>query len=331
MPETVLVIGSNSFSGGDFVDFLLDDPAMKVLGVSRSPEKSPFMLAYRGRSDLSRFRFEQIDLNHDVDRLLALIDAERPEYIVNFAAQSEVAPSWIHPEEWFETNTVALAKLVKNLAGKDFIKRYLHVSSPEAYGNCVGRVTEEAPDNPSTPYAASKAAADMLLSVYHKQYGFPVITVRATNVYGPHQQLFKIIPRTVIALKMGKRIPLHGGGVAVKSYIHIRDVSRGELAMLKRGNPGERYHLSPDEGIAVAAVVRKICELLGARYEDSVDVVGERPGQDAAYVIDSEKARKAFGWRPEIALETGAAQVVDWIEANWDAIRRQPLEYIHRP
>ena len=331
MPETVLVIGSNSFSGGDFIDLLLDDPATHVLGVSRGSEKPAFMLAYRRRSDLSRFRFEQIDLNHDVDRLLALIDAERPEYIVNFAAQSEVAPSWIHPEEWFETNTVALAKLVKNLAGKDFIKRYLHVSSPEAYGNCVGRVTEEAPDNPSTPYAASKAAADMLLSVYHKQYGFPVVTVRATNVYGPHQQLFKIIPRTVIALKMAKRIPLHGGGVAVKSYIHIRDVSRGELAMLKRGNSGERYHLSPDEGIAVADVVRKICERLGARYEDSIEVVGERPGQDAADVIDSEKARRTFGWRPEIALETGIAQVVDWIEANWDTIVNQPLEYVHRP
>jgi dTDP-glucose 4,6-dehydratase len=331
MPETVLVIGSNSFSGGDFIDLLLDDPARDVLGVSRGSEKPAFMLAYRGRSDLSRFRFEQIDLNHDVDRLLALIDAERPKYIVNFAAQSEVAPSWIHPEEWFETNTVALAKLVKNLAGKDFIKRYLHISSPEAYGNCIGRVTEEAPDNPSTPYAASKAAADMLLSVYQKQYGFPVVTVRATNVYGPHQQLFKIIPRTVIALKMGKRIPLHGGGVAVKSYIHIRDVSRGELAMLTHGNSGERYHLSPDEGIAVAAVVRKICERLGARYEDSVEVVGERPGQDAAYVIDSEKARKAFGWRPEIALETGLAQVVDWIETNWDTIVNQPLEYVHRP
>ena len=130
---------------------------------------------------------------------------------------------------------------------------------------------------------------------------------------------------------MAKRIPLHGGGVAVKSYIHIRDVSRGELAMLKRGNSGERYHLSPDEGIAVADVVRKICERLGARYEDSIEVVGERPGQDAAYVIDSEKARRTFGWRPEIALETGIAQVVDWIEANWDTIVNQPLEYVHRP
>jgi dTDP-glucose 4,6-dehydratase len=330
MMRTTLVIGSNSFSGQDFVDLLLDDPDRRVVGVSRSPEKPAYMLAYAGRKDLSNFRFEQIDLNDGVDRLMALIDAERPSQIANFAAQSEVAPSWAYPEHWFETNTVALAKFVKELVKRDFVEKYLHVSSPEAYGNCVGNVTESTPDNPSTPYAASKAAADMLLSVFRKQYGLGLVTVRATNVYGARQQLFKIVPRVVIALRLGNKIQLHGGGVAVKSYIHVRDVSRGELAMLERGTPGERYHLSPDAGIAVRDVVRLICDRLGKDYAKSVDVVAERPGQDAAYVIDSTKARTAFGWKPEIGLERGIAEVVDWVDEHWEAIRSAPLEYVHR-
>lgn len=325
-----VVIGSNAFSGQDFVDLLLDDPSRQVIGISRSPEKPDFMLRYRGHGNVGNFRFRQLDMNRDMDAMLAFLDAERPEYIVNFAAQSEVAPSWEHPEHWFETNTVALARFINHLRRQGYLKRYLHVSSPEAYGSCSGTVTETTPDNPSTPYAASKAAADMLIQVYQKQYGFPALFVRATNVYGGRQQLFKIIPRSMIYVKTGRRIQLHGGGIAVKSYIHIRDVSRGELAILHHGDIGERYHISPDRGVAVRDVVRTICERMGKRFEDAVDVAPERPGQDAAYVIDSSKARRKFGWKPEIDLDQGIAETASWVEANWAEIARQPLDYQHK-
>jgi dTDP-glucose 4,6-dehydratase len=325
-----VVIGSNAFSGQDFVDLLLDDPKRQVIGLSRSPEKPAFMLRYRGHRNAGNFRFRQLDMNRDMDAMLALLDAERPDYIVNFAAQSEVAPSWEHPEHWFETNTVALARFVNHLRRQTWLKRYLHISSPEAYGSCAGTVTEATPDNPSTPYAASKAAADMLISVYQKQYGFPAVTVRATNVYGARQQLFKIIPRSVIYVKSGRRIQLHGGGVAVKSYIHIRDVSRAELAVLHDGKVGERYHISPDSGVAVRDVVQTICARMGKRFEDAVDVVAERPGQDAAYVIDSTKARSTFGWKPEIDLDQGIAETAAWVEANWSEISKQSLDYQHK-
>lgn len=327
----IVVLGANSFSGQDFVDLLLDDPRHEVIGVSRSAERSPLFLRYRLRADLSRYRYHQLDLNRDMAELLALLDAERPEAIVNFAAQSEVAPSWEHPEQWFETNTVALAKLVNHLRGQDYLQRYLHVSSPEVYGTCAGSVYEDAPLNPSTPYAASKAAADLLLETYRRQFGFPVLTVRATNVYGARQQLFKIIPRAVIFIKLGQTIPLHGGGMAVKSYIHIRDVSRGELAILQRGQVGAIYHLSPDRGIAVREVVRLICERLGVAFEQATTTVAERPGQDAAYVIESTKARRELEWAPQVSIEAGLSEVVAWVEANWDEIRQQPLDYQHKP
>lgn len=327
----IAVLGANSFSGQDLVDLLLDNPDNRVIGVSRSKERSEVFLKYKRRKDLSAYKYYKLNMNKDMPAILDLFDSERPEFIVNFAAQSEVGPSWEHPEHWFETNSVALAKLVNHLRKQEYLEKYVHISSPEVYGTCVGRVTEEAPLNPSTPYAVSKAAADMLLSVYHKQFGFPVAWVRSTNVYGAGQQLFKIIPRTVIYLKLGKKIQLHGGGAAVKSYIHIRDISRGELAVLEKGRAGQIYHLSPDKGVSIKDMVRLICERMGHDFEQSAVAVDERPGQDAAYVIDSTRARTEFNWKPDISLEDGLSEVVEWLQQYWHRIKNEQLEYVHKP
>jgi dTDP-glucose 4,6-dehydratase len=326
----ILVIGSNSFSGSDFIDLLLEDPRNEVMGLSRSPEKSALFLPYQQRPG-ANFQFFQTDLNKDMPRIIQLLEDFQPGFVVNFAAQSEVAPSWRHPEQWFQTNAVALAQLVNALKDRPYLQRYVHISSPEVYGTCQGVVTEAAPLNPSTPYAASKAAADLLLFTFVKNFSFPLIMIRSTNVYGAHQQLFKIIPRSVIYLKMGKTIELHGGGRAVKSYIHIRDVSRGELAAMEQGQPGTIYHLSPDRGHQVREVVGEICQLLGRDFSKATVAVEERLGQDAAYVIDSSRARRELGWSPQVSLTAGLAGVVDWVEKYWDQIRREPLEYVHQP
>ena len=326
----IAVLGSNSFSGSDFVDLLLEDDKNEVLGISRSPEKGQLFLPYL-RHASPRFQFHQLDFNRDMAEILQELDEFAPEYIVNFAAQSEVAPSWKNPAHWFQTNTVALAQLINHLKDQKYLRRYVHISSPEVYGTCEGNVLESAPMNPSTPYAASKAAADLLLSTYYKNFQFPLVTVRATNVYGAHQQLFKIIPRSAIYLKLGKTIQLHGGGHAVKSYIHIRDVSRGELAVMEKGQVGEIYHLSPDRGYAVREVVQTICDAMNRSFAESTETVAERLGQDAAYVIDSTKARTELGWKSEISLNDGVAGVIKWVDEFWDEIEQQSLEYIHKP
>ena len=333
--DTVAVIGSNSFSGADFVDLLIDTGRYRVLGVSRSPEKAPLFLRYRQRpaSELGAFEFHQADLNHDMGKLFALLERERPRYIVNFAAQSEVAPSWEHPEQWARTNVAAVAELANFLRRQDWLEHYVHISSPEVYGTTEGFVPEDAPLNPSTPYAASKAGGDLMLGTFVQNFELPVTLIRATNVYGAHQQLFKIIPRSVIYLKLGRTIELHGGGRAVKSYIEIRDVSRGELAAMEAGagRAGGVLHLSPDDGVEVREVVRTICDRMGKDFESSTAVVEERLGQDKAYTIDSSRARERLGWAPEVSLEQGIGQVVDWVDRYWDEIQREPLEYLHKP
>ncbi|HSX38025.1 MAG TPA: GDP-mannose 4,6-dehydratase [Chlamydiales bacterium] len=326
--KNVMVIGSNSFSGSDFVDLLLEEGKYRVIGVSRSPEKGPLFLPYLARKS-KNFQFYQIDLNKDLKALEQILDREQPEYIANFAAQSEVAPSWENPHHWFQTNAVSLTMLANMLKGKKFLKRYVHISSPEVYGTCEGRISEEAPLNPTTPYAASKAAGDLSLFTFYKNFNFPLLMVRATNVYGAHQQLFKIIPRSMIYVNKGKKIELHGGGQAVKSYIHIRDVSRGELAIMEKGQVGQIYHLSPDEGIAVRSVVKIICDKMAQPFEKATQIVEERLGQDKAYTIDSTKAR-GLGWKPLIPLNEGLQQTLDWVMGNIEEISLQPLGYVHK-
>lgn len=327
--EKVMVIGSNSFSGSDFIDLLLEEKRFSVVGLSRSPEKSALFLPYK-RHQAADYKFHQLDLNKDMKRIIELIDSFKPDYIVNFAAQSEVAPSWENPGQWFQTNAVSVTELANALKDRKFLKRYVHISSPEVYGTCVGVVKEDARMNPSTPYAASKAAGDFSLFTYVKNFNFPLVMIRSTNVYGAHQQLFKIIPRSVIYVKSGKIIELHGGGEAVKSYIHIRDISRGELAAMEKGRSGEIYHLSPDQGIAVKEVVKIICERMNIDFAQATKKVAERLGQDKAYVIDSGKARQEFGWQPIISMEAGLAGVVDWVGKNWDEIIKEPLVYVHK-
>ena len=326
----VAVIGSNSFSGSDFVDLLLEDDNYEIIGISRSPEKSSLFLPYKKRRD-PNFTFYQMDLNRDVDGILKLFNSFKPDYIVNFAAQSEVAQSWNHPEHWFQTNVVSLSLLLNGLKNSRYLRRYLHISSPEVYGSCIGKVTEEAPLNPTTPYAVSKAAADMFLFTLVKNYNFPMVMIRATNVYGPHQQLWKIIPRSAIYLNIGRKIELHGGGAAVKSFINIRDVSKGELSAMIHGRDGEIYHLSPgNSAFAVRDVVEKVCAIKGKVFNDCTEIVGERLGQDSAYVIDSTKAKTELGWRPQIDLNEGIIKVVEWVDENLKAIKDESLVYIHK-
>ncbi|MFC1496783.1 GDP-mannose 4,6-dehydratase [Candidatus Margulisiibacteriota bacterium] len=324
-----IVFGSNSFSGSDFIDLLLEDPKNQIIGISRSPEKSELFLPYKKKKS-KNFSFYQYDLNKHMDKIIRLVDDSRPEYIINFAAQSEVGPSWLNPGQWFQTNAVAITELAHALKKRKFLKKYVHISSPEVYGNCVGNVTEDAPFNPTTPYAASKAAGDLSLFTFVKNFNFPMVMIRSTNVYGAHQQLFKIIPRSVIYLKSGRTIELHGGGKAVKSYIHVRDVSRGELAALKQGKIGEIYHLSPDRGITIKELVENICEKMKVDFNKATESVAERLGQDAVYVTDSSKARNEFGWKPTVSIDQGISQVVEWVEADWDEIKKEPLKYVHK-
>lgn len=331
--EKFFVIGSNSFTGATFVDHMLARGA-HVVGTSRSAEANRVFLPYAWTSSRpagARFEFRQLDLNHDTEKLAAAINDFKPAYVVNFAAQSMVAESWLHPEHWYQTNVVANVRLHEKLRQFPFIKKYVHVTTPEVYGSCSGNVTETAPFNPSTPYAASRAACDLHLMTFFKNYKFPVVFTRAANVYGPGQQLYRIIPRTILSIKTGRKLQLHGGGRSVRSFIHGQDVSEGTLRVAQDGAPGETYHLSTDLYISIRELVERICARMGVSFNDVVEIVGDRLGKDAAYLLDSTKVRTTLGWKDVVSLDQGIDETIAWINRDLEELKKQPIDYIHKP
>jgi dTDP-glucose 4,6-dehydratase len=328
--EKYCIIGSNSFSGASFAAFLLKMQA-KVVGISRSPEPHRAFLPYRWSGDEADFSFHQFDLNRDLDAIIELICRERPAYVVNFAAQSMVAESWKNPEHWFMTNLVSTVRLHERLRHFDFLRKYVHVTTPEVYGSTEGFVSEYTPFNPSTPYAVSRAACDMSLRAYHGAYGFPVVFTRAANVYGPGQQLYRIIPRTILCVKLGHRLPLHGGGSSERSFVHIVDVADATWRAARDGRSGDTYHVSTDRMITIRDLVDMICVRLGAAFDECVDIVGDRLGKDAAYRLDSGKIRAELGWTDRIGLEQGIDETIAWVEHFFEDLRSQPMHYVHKP
>lgn len=330
MTAKFLILGSNSFSGATFAGYLAEQ-GYDVLATSRSPEPHEALLPYKWNPASGSVRFEAIDINHDLDRLDALLKRERPTHVVNFAAQSMVGESWANPDHWMMTNVVSTVRLHERLRHYDGLERYVHVTTPEVYGSTEGWVREDQAFNPSTPYAVSRAAGDMSLRSYFQTYGFPVVFTRAANVYGPGQQLYRIIPRSILAAIGGQKLRLDGGGVSVRVFIHMRDVSDATLRIALNGRLGECYHISGYELVSIRQLVETILRRLDRRFEDCVEIGPERPGKDTAYTLDSFKLRSELGWRDRISLTEGIDDVVSWAERFRDALPQLPAKYEHKP
>jgi dTDP-glucose 4,6-dehydratase len=329
MKNHFLIIGSNSFSGSQFVKYLLQND-YKVIGISRSEEINDVYLPYKWENLAGNFRFHQIDINHQLDELTDILMDFQPEYIVNFAAQGMVAQSWETPQDWYQTNVVAQVKLHDQLRKLKFIKKYVHVTTPEVYGSTDGWIKENFVFAPSTPYAVSRAACDLHLMSFFKAYQFPVVFTRAANVYGPGQQLYRIIPRTMLYARLGKKMNLHGGGYSIRSFIHMDDVSMATLKIATEGNPGESYHISTNDTVSIRGLVEKICDLTKTSFSDLVNVSDDRLGKDQAYLLDSNKLRNDFSWQNEINLEEGLKDTLSWVDNNLDLLKKLPADYVHK-
>lgn len=325
-----LVLGSNSFSGATFCDYMAS-LGHEVLATSRSDEPHEAMLPYKWQKRPGAVRFERIDINHDLDALAGLLKREKPTHVVNFAAQSMVGQSWDHPDDWMMTNVVSTVRLHNLLRNYDGLDRYVHVTTPEVYGSTEGWVREDHPYNPSTPYAVSRAAGDMSLKTYVDNFGFPAVSTRAANVYGPGQQLYRIIPRTIYAAITGQKLRLDGGGKSVRVFIHMTDVSDATLKVALNGTPGDCYHISGYELVSIRELVEIILETLGANFEDCVEMAPERTGKDTAYTLDSFKIRTGLGWRDRIGLREGIEDTVAWARRFERALPDLPAQYIHKP
>jgi dTDP-glucose 4,6-dehydratase len=304
---TVAVLGSNSFSGSVFCAY-----------------------AARAGHAVMPLRRPMYDLNTGLDAIIRAVDDARPEYFVNFAALNMVGESWPHYADYYRTNVLGIARLAQQLGERAFLRKFVQVSTPEVYGTTDVHLKEGAPYRPSTPYAVSRAAADLHLMALHAAYAFPVCFTRSVNVYGPGQQAYRIIPKTVLSIAKGHRLQLHGGGVSTRSFIHIRDVADSILRVMLHGRAGETYHTSTWVQTRIVDLVGKVCDLMGVYPGDVIEPAAERPGKDMAYQLDHGKIRDELGWSPTINLEQGLAETVAWFKERAGEYSDAALEYVHR-
>lgn len=330
MPLPILIIGSNSFSGSNLVKHLLLEN-YKVIAVSRQKEIQNPYNPYSNLVTSTNFRFYQVDLNTNADKIIKICKENNVSTIVNFSAQSMVGESWIYPEQWYKTNVVALSELISLFRINDIkLNKFIHFTTPEVYGNSTGTIKENFNFMPTTPYAISRAAGDYHLKSMYETTGFPVIFTRAANVYGEHQSNYRIIPKTFIFGMTGRKLSLHGGGNSERSFIHIDDVSRSLLKILDNGNIGSSYHISTNKIIKISELVSMCCSIMGIEYDDICRVTEDRPGKDAVYRLDSSRLRDSLGWTDEIGLDEGLKRTCNWVKKNLDHILKFPTEYQHR-
>ena len=325
-----LVIGSNSFSGSHFVNYLVKKK-QHVVAISRSSEINNVFLPYKWNKVKNKnFFFKKLDLNKDTFKIINLIKKYKLNIIVNFASQSMVSQSWKTPMDWYNTNVMSHVRLHDELRKIKFLKKYVHVSTPEVYGSTKNKIRENYNFAPSTPYAASRAACDLHLLTFYKNYSFPVVFTRASNVYGPGQQLYRIIPKAILCGVLKKKLHLHGGGNSSRSFIHIDDVVKATYLISKKGKIGHTYHIANNQEYKIKEVVKIISKKLNIPISKLVKNVADRPGKDQTYSLNSNKIYKEMNWKSEISLKKGVQETLDWLLKNIKVIKKLPDYYIHK-
>ena len=288
-------------------------------------------MRYKSNKNLKKFKFKKINLNakNDLKKLIKLIKKEKIKYIINFAAQGMVAESWMRPEDWYLTNVVSNSILIKELS-KLKIKKYLNFTTPEVYGHTTSLKKESNIFEPSTPYAISRSAQDLNLIAYNKTFNFPVVFTRAANIYGPYQQNFRIIPKTIISILTNKKIPIHGKGNTLRSFVYMPDVSKALYKiLLDKKNIGETFHISSNKFISILQLVKSINKIMNVKNRNYYHVT-ERDGKDLKYILNSSKVRKNYSWSDETELNNGIIETIKWIKKNINYFKKTTLNYIHK-
>lgn len=308
--KKILVTGGAGFIGSAFVRYIIKKGYSPVV-VDR--------LTYAG--DLHRIeevkdyiKFFKIDISNKKS-IDSLFYRESPQIVVNFAAQTHVDRSIRDTLPFIKTN-IQGTQVLLDTSMKYGVRKFIQISTDEVYGeNKKGRFPESSPLNPGNPYAASKAAADLLIKSYIRTFNFPAIIVRPSNNYGPWQYPEKFIPLAILKVLKKEKIPLYGNGKYKREWLYVDDCVEGIYKILKKGKNGEIYNLGSGEILQNIDIARMILKILKEK-DDKIEFVKDRPGHDLRYSLNSDKVRKELNWFPKIRIKEGLNLTVNWFLNN---------------
>jgi dTDP-glucose 4,6-dehydratase len=315
----LFITGGAGFIGSNFVSHILERPGVEVINFD--------CLTYAGNlenlADIEKheaYTFVKGDIT-DPAAVDACLDSG-VDAILNFAAESHVDRSILDSSAFIRTNVQGTQVLLE-AARRRKIGRFIQVSTDEVYGTLgeTGRFTEESPLAPNSPYAASKAGADLLARSYHQTFGLPVVITRCSNNYGPYQFPEKLIPLMILNAVDDLPLPVYGDGLYTRDWIHVQDHCRALETVLFKGVPGRVYNIGGDQEKRNLDVVHRILEQLG-KGTDLIRFVNDRPGHDRRYAIDATRIREELGWAPATSFEEGLSDTIRWYVDNPEWVRR---------
>ena len=309
----VFVTGGAGFIGSNFIRHIL------TLGKGYSVVNYD-KLTYAGNlenlaslTENPNYRFVKGDIC-DAKSVEAIMDG--CEAVVHFAAESHVDRSIYDPGPFIATNVTGTMILLQ-VARRIGVKRFVHISTDEVYGDLPPEVfaVEESPLRPSSPYSASKGAADLLVHSYVRTYDFPALITRSSNNYGPYQFPEKFLPLLITNALENKEAPIYGDGLQQRDWLHVEDNCRGILEVLERGRIGEVYNIGGCHVEENLKMARRLLRLMG-KPETLISYVTDRPGHDRRYALECGKMETELGWKPSISLEDGLRRTIDWYKSN---------------
>ena len=311
----VLVTGGLGFIGSNFIRYLLDKYSdVEVVNVDAMKYGSnPNNL--KDVEGNERYTFVKGDIS-DYELMSKLV--KDVDVVVNFAAESHVDRSISNPYSFLQSNVIGVFTILEAIRKNNPHAKLIQVSTDEVYGDIIkGSFKEEDRLKPSSPYSASKAAADMFVLSYVRTYGLHAMITRCTNNYGPYQFPEKLIPKTIIRASMNLKVPIYGTGKNVRDWIYVLDHCEAVDLVMREGEKGEIYNISSGEEKTNLEVVRTILDLMG-KNESLIEFVEDRPGHDLRYSLDSSKIREELGWKPKHSFREGIKSTVKWyLENEW--------------
>jgi dTDP-glucose 4,6-dehydratase len=336
----IIVTGGAGFIGSALCRHLVGEERCEVLNIDKLTYAGN-LASLRVIESHSAYSFLKADIA-DLGAMQAVFARFKPDAVMHLAAESHVDRSITGAKDFIETNIVGSFTLLEAVRGywsgltgaaKESF-RFLHVSTDEVYGSLgdEGLFEETTPYDPSSPYSASKAAADHLASAWHRTYGLPVVITNCSNNYGPFHFPEKLIPLVILNALEGKPLPVYGQGENIRDWLYVEDHARALFMALQKGRLGEKYNIGGRNERRNIDVVKRICALMdemrpeGAPHERLISYVTDRPGHDARYAIDATKIESELGWKARETFDTGIARTVRWYLDNewwWGPLRHK--------
>jgi len=316
--QRFVILGGDGVFGVHLAKLLLGKPSTeKVISIGRNTRKHSAFTLGVGNQDF-RFDYFQFHLLHDLEFLIEKLDEVKPECIINFAGIA-YATSWKNSSHYYNTNLVALAKIIEMLLSRNYFKHWMQIGSAEVYGSASEMASTELDlPNPTSPYAVSKLAADLHLKTYFDAVNFPMNIIRPCNSYGPGQPLYRVIPKAILLGLNNEVFPLEGGGKVLKTYMHAQDMAEAIFQIISSAPLGEIYNAGTNDIFSIKDIVEKIGFLLNLDPKEFIQEVEGRRTEDFKYWLDSNKIKNDLKWEPKISLDQGLKEMISWVKENKD-------------